>query len=204
MSDTTTATTPTNGDAEFRPPAAETRGGSGSGRMALRRACPTEKSKDFGASTRRLLRRMRPRAPACLPLVIVLAVVSVTLVVLGPKVLGPRHRHHRSTALRGGAGIDFAALHRMLLARRRAVRALRGRCRSSRRSSSPASCSGRCTGCAPTSRTSSTGFRSATSTARPRGDLLSRVTNDIDNISQSLQQIAQPAADVGADDHRRD
>ena len=35
---------------------------------------------------------------------------------------------------------------------------------------------------------SSAGCRSPTSTASPRGDILSRVTNDIDNISQTLQQ----------------
>ena len=32
------------------------------------------------------------------------------------------------------------------------------------------------------------GCRSGTSTSHPRGDMLSRVTNDIDNISQTLQQ----------------
>ena len=33
---------------------------------------------------------------------------------------------------------------------------------------------------------------------QPRGDLLSRVTNDIDNLAQSLQQTTQPDAHVGA------
>ena len=50
---------------------------------------------------------------------------------------------------------------------------------------------------------SSAGCRSPTSTATPRGDILSRVTNDIDNISQSLQQSADPAHHVAADRRRR-
>ena len=53
---------------------------------------------------------------------------------------------------------------------------------------SPASCSARCTACAPTSRTSSTACRCSYVDRQPRGDLLSRVTNDIDNVAQSLQQ----------------
>ena len=39
--------------------------------------------------------------------------------------------------------------------------------------------------------------------SHPRGDLLSRVTNDIDNIGQSLQQTPDPAHHVAADDRRR-
>ena len=42
--------------------------------------------------------------------------------------------------------------------------------------------------CARTSRTSCTGCRWRYFDAQPRGELLSRVTNDIDNVSQSLQQ----------------
>ena len=38
---------------------------------------------------------------------------------------------------------------------------------------------------------------------QPRGELLSRVTNDIDNIGQSLQQIDEPAARLAADGGRR-
>ena len=37
----------------------------------------------------------------------------------------------------------------------------------------------------------------------PRGDVLSRMTNDIDNISQSLQQSLTQIITVGADHHRR-
>ena len=46
----------------------------------------------------------------------------------------------------------------------------------------------RAAGCAPTSRTRSTRCRCSYFDQQPRGELLSRVTNDIDNISQTLQQ----------------
>ena len=39
--------------------------------------------------------------------------------------------------------------------------------------------------------------------SHPRGDLLSRVTNDIDNIGQSLQQSPDPDHHVAAHDRRR-
>ena len=73
-------------------------------------------------------------------------------------------------------------------------------------------------GCRPTSwpasRTGRLPARGATSTpssgalplryfdSHPRGDVLSRVTNDIDNIGQSLQQTPDPADHVAADDRR--
>ena len=52
----------------------------------------------------------------------------------------------------------------------------------------PAWPSGRSTGCAATSTRSWPGCRSSTSTRTQRGDTLSRVTNDIDNIANTLQQ----------------
>ena len=48
--------------------------------------------------------------------------------------------------------------------------------------------SARCTTCARRSRPSSTGCRCPYFDNQPRGELLSRVTNDIDNVGQSLQQ----------------
>ena len=56
------------------------------------------------------------------------------------------------------------------------------------RTSWPASPSGRSTASAGGSTRSSAACRWPTSTAQSRGDILSRVTNDIDNISQTLQQ----------------
>ena len=99
-----------------------------------------------------------------------------------------RHRHHRQRRRRAG-GMDFGALHRVLLAGRGALRRRR-RCSSilvglharRRRPAADVPAARR------RPRTRSTPCRSATSTSQARGDLLSRVTNDIDNVAQSLQQ----------------
>ena len=108
---------------------------------------------------------------------------------LGPEILGHATDIIVDGVVSSPSGIDFAraAPH----AARSALGAVRRRrpcCRTCRRTCSPASCSARCTGCAPTSRTSSTACRSRYVDRQPRGDLLSRVTNDIDNVAQSLQQ----------------
>ena len=173
MSDDATATATSrrriDGPSDDGPTAADGRGApaAAAARMGRRRRrCPVEKSKDFGSIGRGACsRRMRPerlarRASSCCS-----RSCSVTLVVLGPKILGHatniivdglhrrrRHRLRRRCTARcsprsclyvGSAVLAYLqALHR-----------------------SPASCSARCTGCAPTSRTSSTACRSATSTA---------------------------------------
>ncbi|HRE02229.1 MAG TPA: ABC transporter ATP-binding protein [Ilumatobacteraceae bacterium] len=146
---------------------------------------PTEKSKNFGASARRLLRMMRPDRVRLVG-VVVLGVASVVLSVIGPKVLG----HATDIVFSGvlsGAGINFASLHRTLwmvialylgssvLAYTQSyviagvVQRLMHRLRADiedKLNRLPLSYVDR----------------------QPRGDLLSRVTNDVDNISQSLQQ----------------
>ncbi len=48
---------------------------------------PAEKSMDFGPSARRLMRRLRPEGPLAIA-VLILAVASVTLMVIGPRILG--------------------------------------------------------------------------------------------------------------------
>ncbi len=174
-----------NGSSEekVRPPAAETRGGFASGRMSSA-AVPLEKSMNFGPSTRRLLRRMGPERSR-LALVVVLAVVSVSLVVLGPRVLG----HATDLIVSGisGGGIDFTALHETLFA---ALCLYVG--------SAFLAWLQAYTLAGVVQRTMF-GMRAeveAKLNALPldyvdrqsRGDLLSRVTNDIDNIAQSLQQ----------------
>ena len=150
---------------------------------------PTEKSKDFAGSSKRLFRRMGPERPKAY-LVTALAVVSTSLVVSGPKILG-----HATNVLfdglrsraRGGAGIDFSELHLTLLIAvglylmgyvlaylqsyvlagvvQRSMFRLRGDVEQ-KIHAMPLSYLDR----------------------QARGDLLSRVTNDIDNVSQSLQQ----------------
>jgi ATP-binding cassette subfamily B multidrug efflux pump len=149
---------------------------------------PAEKSADFGGSTRRLLGRMRPERRGTV-LVFALALVSVTMAVVGPRILG------RATDIvfdgvrgtDGATGIDFDALHRTLLLAaglyigssvlsyaqsyllagvvQRTMQRLRGDVEDK-------------LGRVPLSYVDN----------QPRGDLLSRVTNDIDNIAQSLQQ----------------
>ena len=73
---------------------------------------PVERSKDFGNALRRLFLMLRPMW-GVLVLVVSVAVVSATLNVLGPKVLG-----HATNIIVAGlgkpGGIDFSALHHVL------------------------------------------------------------------------------------------
>ena len=174
-----------NGSSEekVRPPAAETRGGFASGRMSSA-AVPLEKSMNFGPSTKRLLRRMGPERSR-LALVVALAVVSVSLVVLGPRVLG----HATDLIVSGisGGGIDFTALHETLLTalglyvgsaflawlQAYTLAGVVQRTMFGMRAEVEAKLNALPLGYVD---------------GQPRGDLLSRVTNDIDNIAQSLQQ----------------
>ncbi len=179
----------TGGDAAndadaVRPPSSELRTGPGGGRMSMV-GVPTEKSKNFKASTRRLMRRLGPERATVIG-VFGLAIVSVTLVVLGPKILG-----HATdiifNGLRSGRGINFTSLHHTLelalvlylisyaLAYTQAyllagvVQRTMFRMRADvedKLNRLPLRVVDRA----------------------PRGDLLSRVTNDIDNVAQSLQQ----------------
>jgi ATP-binding cassette subfamily B protein len=181
---------------------------------------PAEKSMTFGPSARRLLRRLRPYR-AQLLVIVALGVTSVTLSVIGPKILGRATDiifaglvgkdlapgstvQQAADAARAsgndnvarligrldivpGAGIDFDSLHNVLmLALLLFVGAslllwlqgylLNGVVQSAVR-----------------------GLRSEVEEklnrlplpyfdGQPRGELLSRVTNDIDNIAQTLQQ----------------
>jgi ATP-binding cassette subfamily B protein len=187
---------------------------------------PAEKSMNFGPSAKRLIRQLRPERPRVIA-VLVLAVVSVGLSVLGPKILGratdvifagfigsripqgitvdqaiaaaraqgesnfadmlASMRANSDVTLAPGLGIDFAALGRVLLlvvalyvgasllmwiqgyllndAVQRTVMRLRRQVEEK-------------------VNTLPLGYFDN----QPRGELLSRVTNDIDNIQQSLQQ----------------
>ena len=159
------------------------------GRMGGMAGMPTEKSKDFAGSTRRLMRRLTPERPG-VTAVLLFAVISVTLSVIGPKVLG-----HATDILfkgimakfRGTGGIDFDDMRNVLLAAlgiyvvsaafqwlqafllagvvQRTMLRLRAEVEDKLHRLPLSYVDG-----------------------QPRGDLLSRVTNDIDNIAQSLQQ----------------
>lgn len=146
---------------------------------------PVEKAKDFGAATRRLGASMHPER-ARLALVFSAAIASVTLAVIGPRMLG----HGTNIIFDGvtsGAGIDFAALARTLVAvgilyatsallawfqgyvLAGVVQRTMQRLRTSVEDKLHRLTVGYVDSC-------------------PRGDLLSRVTNDIDNVATSLQQ----------------
>ncbi|MCX2730715.1 ABC transporter ATP-binding protein [Saccharopolyspora sp. NFXS83] len=139
----------------------------------------------FVASGRRLLGRLGPERPL-LVVVVLLAVVSVALSVLGPKYLGQATDLIVAGAGRGG-GVDFAAVGSVLLVAL-AVYAASG-----------------LFGVAQARLTNGAVQRTASRLRRDaeaklaklpvshfdrqsRGEVLSRVTNDIDNVGQSLQQ----------------
>ncbi len=145
---------------------------------------PGEKSQDFGVTVRRLGGLLRPER-ARIVFVMVITVISVTLVVLGPRLLGQA----TDIIVEGvvGGGIDFADLHRTLAVVaglyvaswvlgylqayilagvvQRTMYGLREQVESKL-----------------------TRLPLSYIDSQPRGDLLSRVTNDIDNLAQSLQQ----------------
>jgi ATP-binding cassette subfamily B protein len=164
-------------------PAAEARGFGGP-RMGSA-GMPAEKSKDFKNSSLRLAGQLGPERLGMI-LVFGLAVISVILYVFGPKVLG----HATNIIIAGAqtpAGIDYTALRNTLLFAsglyvisavlsylqsymlagvvQRSMYRLRAEVED-KLNRLPLSYIDR----------------------QPRGDLLSRVTNDIDNVAQSLQQ----------------
>ncbi|HEU4571625.1 MAG TPA: ABC transporter ATP-binding protein [Candidatus Limnocylindrales bacterium] len=193
------------------------RGGFGMMGMGM----PPAKSQHFGPSFRRLVGRLRPEAPRIV-LVLVVAVLSVTFAILGPKILGNatniifegviskalpagatqgqvveglRAQGQTQFAdmvaamenLRPGQGIDFNALAQIL-----------GLLVGLYLASAFLSWVQAYVMAGVTQRTV---YRLRTDVDRklatlplryfdnhPRGDLLSRVTNDIDNIGQTLQQ----------------
>ncbi len=146
---------------------------------------PGEQSRDFGHAVRRTLWRLRQER-IHVSGVVVLAAIAVGMQVLGPKILGARHQHHRGRPADRQLGLHRHPPH--AAARRRALR--RGR--------SPHLSAGvvarrhrpgrHVRDCAPTSRPRSTACRCRYVDRQARGDMLSRVTNDIDNMAQSLQQ----------------
>ncbi len=150
---------------------------------------PLERSKDLKGSVRRLASRMAPERVGVI-VVVLLGIVSVGLLVLGPRILGTATQTIVDGVIDqmgGGEGIDFGHLHRILLLAagvyvvavslsylqnwlvagvvQRAMYRLREDVET-KLSRMPLSYVDR----------------------QPRGDLLSRVTNDIDNLAQSMQQ----------------
>lgn len=145
---------------------------------------PTERSDNFGVVVRRLGKILGSETPLLI-LVGVLTVASVVLVVLGPRLLGQATDIIVSGI--AGDGIDFGALHRKLFVVGGIYVA----------SWVFAYSQGYIL--AGVLQRSMFGLREQVETKinrlplsyidrHARGDLLSRVTNDIDNLSQSLQQ----------------
>jgi ATP-binding cassette subfamily B protein len=146
---------------------------------------PLERSKDFKNSTRRLLGRLRPQSGAIVA-ILVLSVVSVAMMSLGPRVLG--HATNLVVAgVTGGNGIDYTAVHRTILGALGLYvgAAVLSYCQAYL--------------VAGVVQRAMSRLRADVETKlhhlplryvdrQPRGDMLSRVTNDIDNLQQSLQQ----------------
>ncbi|WP_274385501.1 ABC transporter ATP-binding protein [Streptosporangium sp. KLBMP 9127] len=155
-----------------------------SGPGMMRGALPADRSMDFGGSGRRLLRTMRPER-ILLVGVLVLGVASVTLSVLVPRILG--QATDLVVAGIAGNGTDFGAVGQVLAGVLALYLAASGF----------ALAQGRLTARI----VQQTTFRLrgqaqakldrlplAYFDGRPRGEVLSRVTNDVDNIAQTLQQ----------------
>ncbi|GAB2819860.1 ABC transporter ATP-binding protein [Actinoallomurus bryophytorum] len=194
--------------------------GTARGPAAFMAGRSTEKSLDFGGSSRRLLRMLRPERPL-IAVTLVLAVASVTTTVLGPRILGQatdlifagvigrqapagatkaevvaRLRNNGQGTLADllnsvnfvpGHGIDFGKVGMVLLT----VLAL----------FLVAAVLGLLQGLLTTTIVQRSMYRlreqAETKLARlplgyfdrqPHGEMLSRVTNDIDNLAQTLQQ----------------
>jgi ATP-binding cassette subfamily B protein len=148
---------------------------------------PVEKSGNFGASARRLLRRTEG-GPIAVTAVVVMALLGVLFSVIGPKMLGQATDILIRGLLRGGRkGIDFGELHRVLLfvfalyvasavlsfAQSFLLAGMVQRTMYKLRSDVENKLNR-----LPLSYVDQ----------NSRGDLLSRVTNDIDNIAMSVQQ----------------
>ena len=188
MTTSTSPTAPGGAPPEAEPGAAPRPprpGGPSSVRPMGGLGMPVERSRDFVGAARRLLTMLREDR-AGVAAVVVLAVVGVVLLVLGPRILG----HATDIVIRGllsPSGIDFRELQAVLLGAlvlfaassllsylsawllagimQRTMRRLRSEVEDKLHR-------------LPLGYVDS----------QQRGDLLSRVTNDIDNISQSLQQ----------------
>jgi len=145
---------------------------------------PAERSKNFGSSLRRLGAILGKELPLLL-IVMALTTGSVLLTVIGPRLLGKATDIIVSGVM--GDGIDFGALHRRLFfvgivflgswilgySQAYIMAGVLQRSMFELRQSVEQKINR---------------FPLGYIDSQPRGDLLSRVTNDIDNLAQSLQQ----------------
>ncbi|AOS62817.1 ABC transporter ATP-binding protein [Actinoalloteichus hymeniacidonis] len=149
-----------------------------------RDAPASKKPSDFRGSSRRLISSMRPDLPL-ISAVLALAVVSVGFSVVVPALLG-RVTDLVASGLQG-SGVDFTAIGRILtLAAAMVVLSalltlIRGRLTARIALATAFRLREQAT-------TKITRLPLGYFDRQPRGEVLSRVTNDIDNISQTLQQ----------------
>lgn len=166
----------------IRPPAPDNRAVSNRWASA---GMPAEKPRDFKSSTSRLLSQLKPQRSGMF-LVVLLAVGSVTLSVIGPKLLGGA-TNIIVDGVMGPEGIDYLKLHRLLAFVLMLYIA------------SALMAYGQAYVLAGVVQRTMQRMRSEVEDklhrlplgyvdSQPRGDLLSRVTNDIDNVAQSMQQ----------------
>ena len=164
-------------------PAAEARSQFG-GRMGAA-GMPVEKSEDFEGSTLRLLAQLRPEriscwrwccwrwSASCCPC------SARRSWATPPTSSSPGCSHRRASTTRSST---------TRCSSRPASTSGRPCSPSCSRTSWPAWCSAPCSACGPTVEDKINALPLAYVDSQPRGDLLSRVTNDIDNVAQSLQQ----------------
>lgn len=176
------STTQQSGEAPRRPAG---RGPGGHGPMGGMAGMPVEKPQNFKGTLRRLTALLGPEAIIVVA-VLIIGAISVGLSVTGPKVLGEA----TTTIFKGfisGDGIDFGRLHRILIG----VVAIYV----------ASSLLGYLQAYILNGLTQRTVYRLRETVEEKihrlplnyfdkhqRGELLSRVTNDIDNVSQTLQQ----------------
>lgn len=189
MSDNKQQPTPAAPARPAGPPAAARRGPGGGGPFGAM-GMPTEKSLNFLPSAKRLLGRLTPDRGAVV-VVLILGVISVALNVMGPKILG-QATTLIYTDVYSGKPIEFDQL-KVILGSVLLLYVL-------------ASLFSYLQAYVLNGVTQRTVFRLRQEVERKinrlplsyfdkvqRGELLSRVTNDIDNISQSLQQTISQA-----------
>ncbi len=161
-------------------------GGPAGGPGRFMAGASTEKALDFGGSSKRLLRRLRPQRHLLIG-ALVLGAASVVCSVVGPKLIGDATDVIFDGAIDPSAGIDFDRVRDLLfqvlaiylaafvlsLLQGRLVAAMVQKAIFALRQETQAKLA----------RLPLSYFDQ-----RSRGELLSRVTNDIDNLQQSMQQ----------------
>ncbi len=163
------------------------RPGGGPGMMGMRMGMPVAKANDARGTFFRLLGTLRPEAPR-IAVVILLAIGSVFFAILGPSLLGEATNVLVAGLFPGSGGLDTGALAAVL-----------GKLAGVYIVSSILAWAQAWTMAGVTQRSvyrirqdvdlKLSRLPLRTFDTRPRGDLLSRVTNDIDNIGQTLQQF---------------